>query len=116
MPNDRIQTQLPQVSISERTAVEPPEKCGHAGKSRTHLKIMLLRTGKLVGGFVVLAIGFYRHTFRLILPPSCRFHPSCSEYALEAFRKFDPIKAGWLTVRRLSRCHPFHPGGFDPVP
>ncbi|NIM97222.1 MAG: membrane protein insertion efficiency factor YidD [candidate division Zixibacteria bacterium] len=72
--------------------------------------------GRLVSHLAVFAIRVYQHTFRLMLPSSCRFHPSCSEYALEAFRKFGPIKAVWLAVRRLSRCHPFHPGGFDPVP
>ena len=51
-----------------------------------------------------------------LLPAVCRFHPSCSQYALEALERHGAWRGGWLTVRRLARCHPFHPGGFDPVP
>ena len=51
-----------------------------------------------------------------LLPPSCRFTPSCSQYALEAIIRHGAMKGGWLAARRLVRCHPFHPGGFDPVP
>jgi putative membrane protein insertion efficiency factor len=50
------------------------------------------------------------------LPPSCRFNPSCSQYALEAVTRYGALKGSWLAARRLVRCHPFHPGGFDPVP
>jgi hypothetical protein len=58
----------------------------------------------------------YQRFLSPALPPSCRFHPSCSQYALEAVTRYGVLKGSWLAVRRLARCHPFHPGGFDPVP
>ena len=58
----------------------------------------------------------YRTWISPILPPSCRFEPSCSAYALEALRVHGALRGSWLTVRRLLRCGPWHPGGWDPVP
>lgn len=58
----------------------------------------------------------YQQAISPALPPSCRFHPSCSQYALEAVTRYGALKGSWLAARRLVRCHPFHPGGFDPVP
>src|SRR5882724_9971681 len=63
-----------------------------------------------------LLIRIYQWTVSPLLGPTCRFHPSCSNYALEAINRFGMLRGGWLTVKRLGRCHPWHPGGFDPVP
>jgi len=60
-------------------------------------------------------IGFYRHYISPLRGPTCRFYPSCSAYAQEAIEKYGTIKGGWLAVRRVLRCHPFNPGGYDPV-
>ena len=61
-------------------------------------------------------IGFYRRFISPLLGPRCRFTPTCSAYGLEAIQRHGPWKGGWLTVRRLLRCHPFTPCGCDPVP
>jgi uncharacterized protein len=61
-------------------------------------------------------IRIYQRVVSPALPPACRFTPSCSQYALEAISRHGALQGTWLAVRRLARCHPFHPGGFDPVP
>ena len=62
---------------------------------------------------------FFIRSYRLfispLLPPSCRFTPSCSEYAMQAIKKYGAVRGVYLGARRLLRCHPFHPGGYDPV-
>jgi putative membrane protein insertion efficiency factor len=61
-------------------------------------------------------IRVYQLTLSRTMPPSCRFYPSCSEYTLQAIAKYGALKGSWLGVKRIARCHPFHPGGYDPVP
>ena len=64
-------------------------------------------------------IRFYRSSISPLTPPSCRFIPTCSQYALEAFEKYGPATGGWLAFKRIMRCHPFHIGEhdfYDPVP
>jgi len=64
----------------------------------------------------IFAIRGYQKFISPLLPPSCRFYPSCSEYACQALAKFGAMKGSWLAAKRLLRCHPYHAGGFDPVP
>jgi uncharacterized protein len=71
--------------------------------------------GFLAGALLVL-IGFYRQWISPLLGPRCRFIPSCSAYGLEAITRHGALRGGWLTLRRLLRCHPFTPCGCDPVP
>ena len=61
-------------------------------------------------------IRLYQNTISRALPPSCRFTPTCSHYTYEAVEKYGFVKGGWMGVKRISRCHPLNPGGYDPVP
>lgn len=61
-------------------------------------------------------IRLYRTLISPLFPPTCRFQPTCSQYALGAIERFGPWRGTGLAVRRICRCHPFHPGGYDPVP
>ncbi|MDX2463836.1 MAG: membrane protein insertion efficiency factor YidD [Porticoccus sp.] len=65
---------------------------------------------------LILIIRAYQYLLSPLIGPSCRFYPSCSCYAQEALERHGVIKGGWLALRRLLRCHPWHPGGVDPVP
>lgn len=65
---------------------------------------------------LLLPVRFYRKFISPVLPPTCRFHPSCSAYAVEALTVHGALRGSWLTLRRLGRCGPWHPGGLDPVP
>lgn len=65
---------------------------------------------------LVLLLRGYHRLVSPALPAACRFHPSCSSYAATAVERHGPLRGGWLATRRLLRCHPFHPGGIDPVP
>lgn len=71
---------------------------------------------KLLSKILIIPIYFYKYSISPMLPPSCRFTPTCSEYAIEAIKKYGPFNGLWLAVKRLSRCHPWGGKGYDPVP
>lgn len=65
---------------------------------------------------LILFVNAYRLLLSPILGNNCRYHPSCSEYALTALKRYGAIQGSWLAAKRIGRCHPWHPGGLDPVP
>jgi len=65
---------------------------------------------------MIFCIRLYQHTLAAVLGGQCRFHPTCSAYWMEALETKGALRGSWLGIRRLMRCHPFHPGGVDPVP
>ncbi|MGB4598376.1 MAG: membrane protein insertion efficiency factor YidD [Trichlorobacter sp.] len=69
----------------------------------------------MLSRLLILIIQAYRFLISPMLLPACRFHPSCSVYSLEAIRRHGPFKGSALALRRLLKCHPWHPGGYDPV-
>ncbi|MCL2669777.1 MAG: membrane protein insertion efficiency factor YidD [Syntrophaceae bacterium] len=70
---------------------------------------------RILGSFIVVFIRVYQACLSSFLGPCCRFHPSCSEYAVSAVKRHGPLKGSGLALMRLLRCHPWHPGGYDPV-
>ena len=65
---------------------------------------------------LIALLRFYRYAISPMLGRNCRFHPTCSEYAIEAIQRHGALRGGWMPVKRVGRCHPFNPGGYDPVP
>jgi putative membrane protein insertion efficiency factor len=65
---------------------------------------------------LLILIKFYQFFISPLTGPNCRFYPTCSVYAVEAVQKYGSLRGSWLAAKRILRCHPFHAGGFDPVP
>ena len=70
----------------------------------------------IISRILILPIKFYQHSISPLLPPACRYTPTCSQYAVEALKIHGPVKGIWLAAKRLCRCHPWGGQGYDPVP
>ncbi|HXV16749.1 MAG TPA: membrane protein insertion efficiency factor YidD [Gemmatimonadaceae bacterium] len=81
--------------------------CFRASRSRAEGDVRTVALGLL---------RFYKRFLSPLLPPMCRFEPTCSMYMMQAIEKYGLLRGGWMGIRRLSRCHVFNPGGWDPVP
>ncbi|MBR2352290.1 MAG: membrane protein insertion efficiency factor YidD [Alistipes sp.] len=79
-------------------------------------KTLLKVCRRIVAWPLILLVRFYQRCISPLTPPSCRYTPTCSQYAIEALRKYGAIKGSWLTLKRISRCHPWGGSGYDPVP
>lgn len=80
------------------------------------VRTLVALPGKLIQQLLLALIQVYRYALSPFLGQRCRFHPSCSAYAAEALTRYGPLRGLWLAIKRVGRCHPFHPGGHDPVP
>jgi len=87
----------------------PPHLRQPRSNASTHQRFVIGRT-------LILLLRGYKRWVSPLLGPRCRFHPTCSEYAMQAIARFGALKGGYLATRRVLRCHPLHPGGHDPVP
>jgi putative membrane protein insertion efficiency factor len=65
---------------------------------------------------IALIRGYQALVSPMLPPNTCRFYPTCSTYAMDAVRKYGPLKGTWMAIKRIAKCHPYHPGGYDPVP
>ncbi|MDE6489654.1 MAG: membrane protein insertion efficiency factor YidD [Muribaculaceae bacterium] len=75
-----------------------------------------MKPSQAISELLLIPVHIYRAIISPALPPSCRFTPTCSQYAIEALRRHGPLRGSWLTIRRLLRCHPWGGSGYDPVP
>ena len=109
---ERLGVLLEQGRQEEGLSHEEQTKADRSKKKKTILSVMVGIPRQLA----IVCIKVYRHVISPLLPPSCRYVPTCSEYAMVALERFGFLKGMWLSVKRLGRCHPLCPGGYDPVP
>lgn len=80
------------------------------------VKVLIIQMEKIVSGIAVYIIQFYKFFISPVLPPACRYYPTCSVYAIQAIKRFGLFKGGFLSFKRIVSCNPYGKGGFDPVP
>ena len=91
----------------------------HDGRTDERLGERLIRRASpraMMRTLLILLVRGYQVSLGPLLPAACRYYPSCSAYAIEALDRHGAWRGGWLALRRIGRCHPFRPGGYDPVP
>ena len=114
MQLDQEIVQSSQESACSRMAVQRVCEPRPSG-SGPHSQLDTSAKGSRPVELAVVILRFYKRWLSPLLPSACRFHPTCSEYTMDAIQRYGVLRGIWLGVRRLLRCHPFHEGGFDPV-
>ena len=89
--------------------------CVQSARSQSSRAARLAFVSAGLSYVLLFVLALYRAVISPAVGPCCRFVPSCSEYAVQAVRRYGPLRGLWMTLRRILRCHPFHPGGWDPV-
>lgn len=79
------------------------------------LKKFIRKLGRKLSDGCIFLVRVYQKYISPLKGPTCRFYPTCSQYSIQALKKYGFLKGLWLTIRRISKCHPFHPGGYDPL-
>ena len=103
--------------MSRADAVADGGDLRDAVPARPALPRRLARAGaRAAAWLLIFLVRGYQVVLSPLFPPACRYYPSCSQYAIEAIEKHGALRGAWLAARRIARCHPFRPGGYDPVP
>ena len=85
-------------------------------KSNSNKKINIIKqSNRLLAKLFIYMVRIYQKYISPMRGPTCRFYPTCSQYSIEAYKKYGAMKGTYLTIRRILKCHPFHPGGYDPL-
>lgn len=79
------------------------------------LKKYIKKIGSILAQGCIFLVRCYQNYISPLKGPTCRFYPTCSQYSIQAFKKYGFLKGLWLTIKRIGKCHPFHPGGYDPL-
>lgn len=115
-PNGEHPRKAEKLASAAEPAAHRDVLCDSCRRSRSPIRLALKRIGSLLSWPLITLVRFYRLVISPLTPPTCRYYPSCSAYALTAVQRYGPLKGTLMAVRRVGRCHPWAAGGVDYVP